>query len=55
VLTYLVGELWRRIGDIARAREWFDRVEDEMTDGETQGWVLEAAQQQKTSPREWFG
>src|ERR687886_527273 len=26
VLTYLVGELWRRVGDVKRAREWFDAV-----------------------------
>jgi hypothetical protein len=26
VLTYLVGELWRRVGDPRLAREWFDRV-----------------------------
>jgi uncharacterized protein len=55
VLTYLVGELWRRVGDVSRAHEWFDRVADEITDDEAQAWVLEAAQQQKTAPREWFG
>jgi hypothetical protein len=55
VLTYLVGELWRRIGDLRQASDWFDRVEGEITDAEVQGWVLEAARQQKTSPREWFG
>ncbi|MCA0375823.1 MAG: DUF2225 domain-containing protein [Gemmatimonadetes bacterium] len=55
VLTYLVGELWRRIGDEAQARAWFDRVPDEVVAPDDQGWVLEAASQQKHEPREWFG
>ncbi len=54
VLTYLIGELWRRIGDDAQAREWFDRVPDEVTEPMAQAWVLEVAQQQRKSPREWF-
>jgi uncharacterized protein len=52
--TYLVGELWRRIGDTARARSWFDRVPDEITKPAGQQWVLFAAKQQQESPREWF-
>src|SRR5215208_3473945 len=54
VLTYLVGELWRRIGDTARAREWFDRVASEVTHPKDQQWVLRAARQQRDTPREWF-
>jgi uncharacterized protein (DUF2225 family) len=53
VLTYLVGELWRRVGDLRLAREWFDRVPREDACG--QQWVLDAARQQRESPREWFG
>jgi uncharacterized protein (DUF2225 family) len=55
VLTYLVGELWRRVGDQGTAREWFDRVPDEIVDEHTQRWITEAARQQRDSPREWFG
>ena len=55
VLTYLVGELWRRVGDVAQAREWFDRVPPEITDAQTQQWILDAARQQRDCPREWFG
>lgn len=55
VLTYLVGELWRRVGDIKQAGEWFDRVADEVVNLQTQQWVLDAARQQATCPREWFG
>ncbi len=55
VLTYLVGELWRRVGDVRRAVGWFDRVEDELTDPTGQQWVLDASRQQRDCPREWFG
>ena len=54
VLTYLVGELWRRIGDAARAQQWFDRVLHEIIEPGSQAWVVEAAAQQRHSPREWF-
>lgn len=55
ILTYLVGELWRRVGDLRQAREWFDRVPEEITDAESQHWILAAADQQRTDPQEWFG
>jgi uncharacterized protein len=55
VLTYLAGELWRRIGDERRSKEWFDRVPDEVVDPQEQQWVMDAAQQQREDPREWFG
>lgn len=54
VLTYLVGELWRRIGDVKKADDWFDRVSEEAIDEPAQQWVLAAAQQQRTDPQEWF-
>jgi hypothetical protein len=40
---------------VRRAAEWFDRVEEEVTDSSAQQWVLEAARQQRDCPREWFG
>lgn len=55
ILVYLVGELWRRIGDVDKASHWFDLVATEITDPENQRWVVDAAQQQRLSPREWFG
>jgi uncharacterized protein (DUF2225 family) len=55
VLTYLVGELWRRVGDISQATDWFDHVVGEITDAATQQWVQDAARQQRDCPREWFG
>jgi uncharacterized protein (DUF2225 family) len=53
--TYLIGELWRRVGDETRARIWFGRVEDEVTNRRKQRWVIDAAIQQRDHPREWFG
>ncbi|HEX2716360.1 MAG TPA: DUF2225 domain-containing protein, partial [Gemmatimonadaceae bacterium] len=55
VLTYLVGELWRRVGDVARAGEWFELVAEEIVDPQTQRWIIDAARQQRDCPREWFG
>ena len=55
VITYLVGELWRRIGDTAAAVRWFARVPEEVVDGRAQQWVIDAARQQEQCPREWFG
>ena len=55
VLTYLVGELWRRVGDGKLAREWFDKVQTEVVEQATQQWVMDAARQQRDCPREWFG
>jgi uncharacterized protein (DUF2225 family) len=55
VLTYLVGELWRRIGDAGQSHAWFDRVTGEIVDGTTQQWIVDAARQQRDCPREWFG
>ena len=54
VLTYLVGELWRRIGDETQAERWFASVAAEVTDESTQAWVIDAADQQRCQPREWF-
>jgi uncharacterized protein (DUF2225 family) len=55
VLTYLVGELWRRVGDLQLASRWFGRVSSELVDTQSQQWVLDAARQQRDCPREWFG
>jgi hypothetical protein len=51
----LIGELWRRVGDLRKAGEWFERVAAEITDAQNQQWVIDAAEQQRLSPREWFG
>ena len=53
-LTYLTGELWRRIGDVRKACQWFDRVPSEITNPREQKWIRCAARQQRDHPREWF-
>ena len=53
--TYLVGELWRRVGERAKAREWLDRVAGEVADPAAEGWILSLAMQQRDQPREWLG
>ncbi len=55
VITYLVGELWRRVGDHEASLRWFNAVTDEVVDTDGQSWVLDAARQQRDCPREWFG
>lgn len=55
VLTYLIGELWRRVGDRTKAADWLARVADEVLDESGQQWIVDAARQQSESPREWFG
>ncbi len=54
VLTYLVGELWRRVGDEKLAHAWFDRVPSEVTRPSAQKWIIDAAKLQRDDPREWF-
>lgn len=45
VVTYLVGELYRRLEDKALAREWFGFVEEFLIASE-QDWVLELTRKQ---------
>lgn len=54
LLTYLTGEVWRRIGDQKKAAVWFASVEQEVTDLKDEQWLIDAARQQLTAPREWF-
>jgi len=54
VITYLVGELWRRIGDVAQANAWFDRVQHEVVDSAHEGWIVQWAKRQHDDPLERF-
>jgi len=54
MITYLIGELYRRIGKRGEADLWFERVPVEMVNEEEQRWILKAAEQQKNNPRESF-
>jgi uncharacterized protein (DUF2225 family) len=55
ILTYLVGELWRRVGDIRQANEWFEEVPGEVVDFQAHQWVIDLMRQQRDNPREWLG
>jgi len=50
--TYLIGELYRRIGRRDDAARWLGRVTQEIVDPKGQAWILSLAKQQKVSPRE---
>jgi len=45
IVTYLIGELYRRLEDRAHAREWFGSVEDVIFDTDQQ-WILELTKKQ---------
>lgn len=45
IVTYLIGEIYRRLEDKQKAREWFGAVQDVLIDPEQQ-WVLELTQKQ---------
>lgn len=45
VVTYLIGELYRRLEDKSAAREWFGSVEEVIFDGEQQ-WLMELTKKQ---------
>ncbi len=50
--TYLVGELYRRLGKTSDAKRWLTRVGREVIDRKSQAWIVSLAEQQKESPRE---
>lgn len=53
-ITYLVGELYRRIGEGLSARSWFDRVMDEFSSDAAYQGVVTLAIQQRDNPKEFF-
>jgi uncharacterized protein (DUF2225 family) len=53
-ITYLIGELYRRIGEGENASRWFDRVAQTIgEDGDTIG-LVDRARKQKIDPDEFF-
>lgn len=53
-ITYLIGELHRRLGDTERAADWFDRVPEVIGIIRDNEWLIEAAHRQKTDPLDQF-
>ncbi len=50
--TYLIGELYRRLGDKDRAEEWFKRVPETVDGNGELRWLVDAARQQQSEPKE---
>lgn len=53
-ITYLIGELWRRLGEDALASQWYDSVENAVLDINDQQWVVSLAAQQRKNPQEYL-
>ncbi|MBI3892613.1 MAG: DUF2225 domain-containing protein [Candidatus Wallbacteria bacterium] len=47
VITYLIGELSRRLGRHQEASEWFEQVHDLVADSTEQKWLIDLTEQQK--------
>lgn len=47
VITYLIGELNRRLGKHREATEWFEQVPDLVADSNEQKWLIDLTEQQK--------
>ena len=54
LFTYLVGDLYRRLGDAGKAREWYNRVEQALKDKGGEPKVLEFARRQLSGPADIF-
>jgi len=55
VYTYLIGELYRRIGEVGAANVWYDQVVEAVKVYPKQQWLVDLAAQQKTNPKEKIG
>lgn len=51
-ITYLIGELHRRVGNPDKARAWFARVPDAVGGNAERKWLIDLAIQQSTNPKE---
>jgi uncharacterized protein len=47
IIVYMVGELYRRVGDLPCAHDWFDRV---ISEGEESAPIVRLAQRQREDP-----
>jgi hypothetical protein len=52
--TYLIGELYRRVGDTTKAHEWFKKVGSLGTGYDRREFFTNLAQLQMTSPRNFI-
>ena len=52
IFLYLIGELFRRVGEGRKAVLWFDYVIEALEENPERAWLLDLADQQRTRPRE---
>lgn len=53
-ITYLIGELLRRIGEVEEAEKWFRKVASKVKNRVKQRWLIQSAKQQIDEPKEFF-
>jgi len=51
---YLIGELYRRVGDREASINWLDRVSEAIGKDGAKKWLIDLAEQQKTHPKDFF-
>jgi tetratricopeptide (TPR) repeat protein len=51
---YLIGELYRRVGDRDASINWLDRVSEAIGKDGAKKWLIDLAEQQKTHPKDFF-
>jgi uncharacterized protein len=54
IITYLIGEQYRRVGEIDQAHIWFNKVITMNDLPEKLVWVKETAEQQRDNPQDYF-
>jgi hypothetical protein len=54
LFTYLVGDLYRRLGDTEKAREWYEKVEQAIKNNGGEPKMLEFARRQLSGPSDIF-
>lgn len=52
--TYLIGELYRRVGDLGNAAQWFEQVEHVVGKDKDKEWLVHLAWEQQHNPKEFF-
>ncbi len=54
VFTYLLGDIYRRLGEAEKAKEWYGKVEQAIKDNGGDPKILEFARRQLTAPSDYF-
>jgi len=54
IFTYLLGDIYRRLGEAEKAKEWYGRVERTIKERGGDPKILEFARRQMTEPSDIF-